>query len=127
MLCCQAMYFGHAGTLLKLTVAATFVIELPATALILAPWRPLRMIGAALQAFLQVGGATTCFSAPAPAHDPAQACLPAETGVSVIVASSSGLSHQFTGASVPLNPRGVRNRDRSCHLLILSCSCKPWL
>ena len=44
----------RAGTLLKLTVAATFVIELPATALILAPWRALRILGAALQAFLQV-------------------------------------------------------------------------
>lgn len=44
---------GRAGTLLKLTVAATFVIELPATALIVAPWRPLRVVGAALQAFLQ--------------------------------------------------------------------------
>ncbi len=43
----------RAGTLLKLTVAATFVIELPATALIIAPWRPLRVVGAALQAFLQ--------------------------------------------------------------------------
>jgi len=29
------------------------VIELPATALIIAPWRPLRMVGASLQAFLQ--------------------------------------------------------------------------
>lgn len=65
------MCSGHAGTLLKLTVAATFVIELPATALILAPWRPLRVIGAALQAFLQVGG-TTCFDAPAPVHGPAE-------------------------------------------------------
>ena len=68
------MCSGRAGTLLKLTVAATFVIELPATALILAPWRPLRVIGAALQAFLQVGGAATCFAAPRPGHGPAQAC-----------------------------------------------------
>ena len=54
------MCSGLAGTLLKLTVAATFVIELPATALILAPWQPLRVIGAALQAFLQVGSTSMC-------------------------------------------------------------------
>ncbi|KAK9831355.1 hypothetical protein WJX81_004903 [Elliptochloris bilobata] len=49
-----AWYFHQLpGTLLKLAVAAAFVIELPATALILASWRPLRVIGAALQAFLQ--------------------------------------------------------------------------
>ena len=75
-----------AGTLLKLTVAATFVIELPATALILAPWRPLRVLGAALQAFLQVGGTTTCFAAFPHGHGPAQACWPWEG--KVILASA---------------------------------------
>ena len=57
---------GRAGTLLKLTVAATFVIELPATALIIMPWRPLRVVGAALQAFLQAR----------PLHAPLQATAP---------------------------------------------------
>ena len=74
---CVCVFF--AGTLLKLTVAATFVIELPATPLILAPWRPLRVIGAVLQAFLQVAGTTACSAAPPPAHAPAQACSPAAT------------------------------------------------
>mmetsp|Transcript_22202 Transcript_22202/g.61608 ORF Transcript_22202/g.61608 Transcript_22202/m.61608 type:complete len:723 (+) Transcript_22202:237-2405(+) len=42
------------AVLLKLSVAATFVVELPAPFLILLPWRPVRALAASLQLLLQL-------------------------------------------------------------------------
>jgi hypothetical protein len=48
--------YGHQlpDLLLKLSVAGTYAVEIPAPFLILLPFRPARLAAAALQAFLQV-------------------------------------------------------------------------
>lgn len=57
-----ACRYGHQlpDLLLKLSVAGTYVIEIPAPFLVLVPFRPVRLLAAALQVFLQVRRSCSC-------------------------------------------------------------------